>query len=443
VDQDRRARRVKRTGDLGAQAARAPGDEGNLSGEREWRFVAHRVRIHNLDFCARAMLPLDFVPLSNDEQAHEARLRAHIAAAIDTAGGWLGFDQFMSLALYAPGLGYYAAGAHKLGAGGDFVTAPELSPVFGRCLGAECSRVLSALGGGDVLEIGAGTGALAEEILQAMAESGCLPDRYWILETSPDLRERQQARLDRLPAAIRARVMWLDRPPEQAFQGMVLANEVLDALPVVRVCGNEASVDELGVIRDGGHFRASPRPASPALTSLLAQRGIHLTPGQHAEVCPTINSWLAEVTRCLSRGVALFVDYGDTRARLYTAERMHGTLVAFHRHRLHQDPFVHLGLQDITAWVDFTAVAEAGLAAGMEVAGYTTQGCYLLACGFEGHLASLRARLAADREPLAARAALRLVMPHDMGERFKCIALTRHYEGDLLGFQIRDFTDQL
>jgi SAM-dependent MidA family methyltransferase len=389
------------------------------------------------------MLPLDLAPLSDVEQAHEARVRAHIAAAIDAAGGWLGFDQFMALALYAPGLGYYAAGAHKLGAGGDFVTVPELSPVFGRCLGTECRGVLSSLGGGGVLEIGAGTGALAEEILQTLAESGCLPEQYWILETSPDLRERQRVRLGRLPAHIRSRVVWLDRPPEMAFQGVVLANEVIDALPVVRVCGDAAGIAEMGVVEDAGQFRASPRPASSALKSLMVQRGIHLAPGQQAEVCPTLEGWLAEVTRCLSRGVALFIDYGDARTRLYTPERAHGTLAAFHRHRIHQDPFIHLGLQDITAWVDFTAVAEAGLAAGLEVAGYTTQGCYLLGCGFENHLADLRARLPADREPLAARAALRLVLPHDMGERFKCVALTRDYDDDLLGFQIRDFTDHL
>jgi SAM-dependent MidA family methyltransferase len=389
------------------------------------------------------MLTVDLVPLSETEQNHEARVRAHIVDAIDAAGGWLPFDRFMAAALYAPGLGYYAAGAHKLGVGGDFVTAPELSPVFGRCLGSECGRILRALDGGDILEIGAGTGALAEQVMHTLAEADALPAHYWILETSPDLRQRQHSRLDRLPPEWRSRIAWLDAPPAAAFRGVILANEVIDALPIARIRGSTTGLQEVGVVREGATLRDASRPVSAAVRACVQQRGISLAAEQDAEVCCLLSDWVDEVTRSLSRGVALFIDYGDVRSRLYAADRAHGTLVAFHRHRIHNDPYIHLGLQDLTAWVDFTAVAEAGAAAGFEVAGYTTQSCFLLGCGFERHLAAYKAQLDADHEPLAARAALRLVLPHDMGERFKCIALSRDYEFELAGFSVRDFTDQL
>ena len=389
------------------------------------------------------MPPTELLPLTDAERAHERRVRAKIAAAIEAAGGWLPFEDFMGLALYAPGLGYYAAGAHKLGAGGDFVTAPELSPVFGRCLAEACATVLTGLDGGDVLEIGAGTGALAEEVLLGLQDVGQLPHHYRILETSPDLRERQRTRLSRLPTALSSRVTWLDVPPEAPFRGVVLANEVLDALPVARLRGNPQGVSTLGVVLEGSHLREMARPASRTTLALLAHQNIRLAPDQEAEVCPSLAHWLVTVTQTLASGVALFIDYGESRARLYGLDRPQGTFVAFHRHRMHNDPYINLGLQDLTAWVDFTAVAEAALEANLEVAGYTTQACFLLACGFEKHLAALRARLPDTHEPLAARAALRLVLPNDMGERFKCMALTRDYDGPLSGFAIKDVTDSL
>lgn len=389
------------------------------------------------------MLPLNLVPLSDTERAHEARVRDCVVAAIHGAGGWLPFERFMDLVLYAPGLGYYAAGAHKLGAGGDFVTAPEVSPVFGRCLAEECGRVLTALGGGDVMEIGAGTGALAETLLTSLAATGSLPLRYRILDTSPDLRERQRDRLQGLPEALRSRVVWLDRPPHEAWTGVIVANEVLDALPVARVRGSAGGPLELGVTWDADRLTEGARPASTELKALLDERGIGLAEGQEADVCPTLQGWLSAVTGTWAAGVAFFVDYGDSRRNLYTPARPRGTLVAFHRHRQHNDPYVNLGLQDLTAWVDFTGVAEAADAQGLTVEGYTSQACFLLGNGFERHLAALRAELDPGREPLAARAALRLVLPHDMGERFKCMALSRQYRGALGGFSIRDFTATL
>ena len=389
------------------------------------------------------LIPLELAPLSAAEAAHEAQVVAAVRAAQDAAGGWLPFSRFMELALYAPGLGYYAAGAQKLGAGGDYVTAPELSPVFARCLASQCAEVLSTLGGGEILEIGAGTGALAAELLAELGRQGRLPSRYRILETSPELRRRQQATLASLPDAQGARIDWLDAPPAAPFAGVVLGNEVLDALPVERFRIDDGRVEAQGVAWSGRRFEWAARPADAALTAEVAALGVTLAAGYESELCPMLGPWLAAVTAPLVAGVVLLADYGLVRAAYYAPGRDGGTLACFHRQRCHHDPFVNVGLQDLTAWVDFTRVAEAGLALGFAVAGYTTQAHFLLANGFERHLAALRSTLAAGREPLAAGAALRLVLPAEMGERFKCIALARRYQRPLAGFALRDFAATL
>jgi SAM-dependent MidA family methyltransferase len=389
------------------------------------------------------MIPLPLAPLSPQEADHEARVVAHIRAELAAAGGWLPFGRYMELALYAPGLGYYTAGAHKVGAGGDFVTAPELSPVFGRCVASQVGEVLAALGGGDVVEIGAGTGALAAELLGELERQGQLPRRYRILETSADFRARQRAALARLPERLTARVEWLERPPDAPLRGVLLANEVLDALPVERFRIATAGVEALGVGLDGGRFAWVARPAGAELAAAVAALGVDLAPGYASELCLVLAPWLESVAAPLAAGVVLLIDYGYPRSAYYGPSRAGGTLGCFHRQRRHDDPFVNVGLQDLTAWVDFTRVAEAGLAAGLEVAGYTTQAHFLLANGFEHHLATLRASLPAEREPLAAPAAARLVLPSEMGERFKCIALTRDYAAPLSGFALRDFTATL
>jgi SAM-dependent MidA family methyltransferase len=389
------------------------------------------------------LTPLELAPLSADERAHEARVIAVIRAALAQAGGWLSFARYMDLALYAPGLGYYVAGAHKLGTGGDFVTAPELSPVFAHCLAGEVGAVLAALGGGDIVEIGAGSGALAADLLTALAEDGRLPDRYRILETSPDLRARQQARIGALPMALAGRVEWLDRIPTTPFRGALLSNEVLDALPVERFRIRGAGVEALGVAWNGARFHWAPAPADAALCTAVAALGMDLPDGYVGELCPGLGAWLDSVTAPLAAGVALLVDYGYARAEYYAPWRDGGTLGCFHRHRRHDDPFIHVGLQDLTAWVDYTAVAEAALAAGLEVAGFTTQAHFLLANGFEARLAAHRASLDEAGAVAAGQAARRLLMPAEMGERFKCIALSRDYAAPLRGFALRDFTATL
>jgi SAM-dependent MidA family methyltransferase len=390
-----------------------------------------------------AMIPVDLPPLTPDEAEHEVRVRSIVDAAIRSAGGFLPFDAYQELVLYGPGIGYYAAGAHKLGAGGDFMTAPELSPVFAQCLASECAGVLRNLGGGDILELGAGTGALAADVLSALAREGRLPERYRILEVSPDLRARQRARLAAMDPSVADRVEWLDRLPDGSFRGILLANEVLDALPVARFRVAAEGVAELGITSEAGRWNVVSRPAPARLTEAVRALGIDFALGYESEICLGLAPWLESVTAPLSAGIALFIDYGYNRREYYAAHRSRGTLACFHRHRIHDDVLVRPGLQDITAWVDWTRVAESALEAGLNLAGYTTQSLYLLGAGFDRRIASLQEASSDDEAALKVRAAMRLVMPTDMGERFKCMVLSRNYEVALAGFSVRDLTATL
>src|SRR5580698_2047216 len=238
--------------------------------------------------------------LGLEERAHVERMRERIAAEIDAAGGWIGFDRYMELALYAPGLGYYSAGAHKLGPGGDFTTAPEVSRLFGGCVARQCAEILGALGGGSMLEIGAGSGRLAGDVLSRLESLGQLPQQYWILEISADLRDRQQRHLARRLPHLAGRIRWLDHPPGDSFDGVVLANEVLDALPVKRFRWTSSGVEEFGVaIRDGG-FAWAPRRADAAVAEAcrrLAQTSGAWDEGYVSEYCPRQSAWTHSVTR--------------------------------------------------------------------------------------------------------------------------------------------------
>jgi SAM-dependent MidA family methyltransferase len=376
--------------------------------------------------------------LTTDEQAHAARVLDAIRARIAAAGGALPFAEFMSLALYAPGLGYYSAGARKFGAGGDFTTAPEISPLFGRCLARQCREVL-AVTGGSILEFGAGTGALAATVLESLAALGALPERYFILEVSGDLRARQQEKLARLDPALARRVAWLDHLPDVALPGVVLANEVLDALPCERFVMRGGRARRLGVgAGPGGALREVELDEWLGLPEGLEAHA--LPDGYRGELCPSLHPWVASVAACLGRGLVLACDYGLPRGALYHPDRTEGTLLCHFRHRAHGEPFARIGLQDITAWVDFTAVAEAAVDAGLEVAGFTTQAALLLALGIERDVAG-----EADGTARYARAAeaRQLLMPDEMGESFKAIALTRGLDLPLSGFALQDLRRQL
>jgi SAM-dependent MidA family methyltransferase len=316
-----------------------------------------------------------------------ARLAERIRAEIAAAGGLLPFDRFMDLALYAPGLGYYVAGAVKLGRDGDFVTAPEISPLFGRCLAAQCAEVLERLGGGDLLELGAGTGALAVEVLQALEHRDALPERYLILEPSPDLQERQQSLIrERIPH-LEERCAWLTRLP-RTLRGVVLANEVLDAMPVHRFSiRDDGGIDEVFVTERAAIFLEVTAPVrSPGLADAVAAlqaEGFAQAPGYGSEINLRLPPWLKALGLSLDAGLVLLVDYGYPRAAYYQPDRTMGTLMCHLRHQAHDDPYTHIGLQDITAHVDFTAVAEAGVAAGFDLAGFTTQAHFLIGCGID------------------------------------------------------------
>jgi SAM-dependent MidA family methyltransferase len=376
---------------------------------------------------------------------HSALARAHLMSEINAAGGWLSFERFMDLALYAPGLGYYSGGARKLGADGDFTTAPEVSRLFGACVAVQCAEVFSELHSGHVLEIGAGSGRLAADILTRLETEGRLPERYSILEISADLRERQRAYLgQRLPHLL-ARVHWLDRPPEQPFEGVILANEVLDALPVARFRWSHGAVDEMGVAVSRGEFIWAARRANAAMTRIsneLSARGDPWDEGYTSEFCPRMGAWVKSVTQPLARGAVLWFDYGLPRAQYYLPERRDGTLVCHYRHRMSSDPFVHIGLQDITAWVDFTRVAEAGRDAGLELAGFTTQAHFLAGLGVDREM---RLAAAGDENLFArlANQARQLLLPGEMGERFKVMACLRSMDLPLSGFELLDLRHTL
>jgi SAM-dependent MidA family methyltransferase len=383
--------------------------------------------------------------LSPDEQRHSEAVTALIRTELTRAGGWLSFERFMELALYAPGLGYYSAGSWKLGSGGDFVTAPEVSELFGHCVAQQCAQVLRATGGGEILELGAGTGSLAASILRALDAEGVLPERYAILEVSGDLAARQRARLDALPSHLRARLVWLERLPPAPLTGLMLANEVADALPVRRFTLRGGAVHELGVaLAPGGTLQDARRPPDAALAEACAAMfgaPPRLLPdGYTSEVSLRIAPWIASLAGCLERGVVLLFDYGLPRAHYYHEQRVAGTLRCHFRQRAHDDPFVNVGVQDITAWVDFTRLAEAAAGAGLEVSGFATQAAVLLALGLERAVAAApdavsRARLAGE--------ARRLIMPEEMGEAFKVMALTRGYPTPLAGFSLQDLRRQL
>ena len=382
--------------------------------------------------------------LDPEERRHSEAVAALVRTELADAGGWLSFERFMELVLYAPGLGYYSAGSRKLGRDGDFVTAPEMSELFGRCVAAQCAPVLRATGG-EILELGAGTGSLAAAILAALDVQGVLPERYAILEVSGDLAARQRARLDALPTHLRARVEWCERLPQAPLRGVILANEVADALPVRRFRLRAGAVHDLGVARASGDaLQAAEAAPDAALAQVCAAMfgapARSLPDGYTSEVNLRVGPWIATLGECLERGIMLLADYGLPRAHYYHAQRVAGTLRCHFRQRAHDDPFVNLGMQDISAWVDFTRVAEAASLAGLEVSGFATQAAFLLALGLERAVAAApdapsRARLAGE--------ARRLVMPEEMGEAFKVMALTRGYEAPLGGFSLQDLRGSL
>jgi SAM-dependent MidA family methyltransferase len=371
---------------------------------------------------------------SPEQLAHSAALVSVVHDEIAASDGWLPFSRYMELALYAPGLGYYSAGSAKFGAAGDFVTAPEISALFGHTLARQVAQVLRQTGG-DVLELGAGTGRLAVQILQELQSENTLPERYCILEVSAYLREVQRETLAReLSPELASRVVWLEALPERMV-GCVVGNEVLDALPVHVLSYREAGWHERGVGVEAGCFVWRERPASPELVASGERCG--MTMGMTSEICPAALALVASLAERLIYGAVLLIDYGFPRHEYYHPQRSQGTLMCHYRHYAHDDPFLYPGLQDITAHVDFTAVAEAALASGLEVSGYATQAQFLINAGITEVLSRIPPQDAARYLPLAAQAQ-KLLSPAEMGELFKVIALGKGLTKPLAGFSRGD-----
>jgi SAM-dependent MidA family methyltransferase len=388
-------------------------------------------------------MPSD-LPLPGPEaRAISDVLLEKIKDAIERRGGCLPFDCYMNMALYEPGLGYYSNGLTPFGEQGDFVTAPESGGLFARCLARSLASVLQQVDNGCVLELGAGSGALARVLLPELHSLGVSPERYYILERSAAMRALQQEALQSLPEAA-ARVAWLDALPEQPINGVVFGNEVADALPVSRFRWRDDQVGALGVsCADGklswcdGDAGGDMQETVRRLAAANDWRGEYVS-----EYCPGLHAWVRGLCDCLGQGALLLIDYGYGRAEYYHPQRSMGTLLCHYRHRAHADALRFPGLQDITAFVDFTAIAEAATDAGMRLTGYSSQAQFLVACGID--------RLLAAADPADTRSFLqltneakRLMLPGEMGERFKCIALSRDLNHDVVGFGLRDLRGRL
>ena len=358
--------------------------------------------------------------------AHSAAAAAHIRGLMDAGGGSISFAEFMQAALYAPALGYYVAGARKLGRGGDFVTAPEISPLFGRVLARLAAPVLDRAGG-DIFELGAGSGALAVSMLRKLDELESLPDRYLILEISPDLRERQQELLVAEVPALADRVHWLSVLPE-SFVGVVIANEVADALPVERFRIRSGKVEQARVTYDAGRFVWRFAKAPENLETLVRQiegdLGGVLPEGYVSEVSPGLVTWVGDLAAATREGLMLLIDYGVSRREYYAADRSSGWLRCHFRHHAHDDPLVLPGIQDLTAWVDFSAAAGAAQRAGMRVCAYLTQAHLLIGGGLEQELEDFDNLAIVEQVRLSGQVKL-LTLPAEMGENFKCLMLSR------------------
>ena len=365
---------------------------------------------------------------------HSARLLDRIAADIRGAGGWISFARYMDLALHAPGLGYYASGARKFGASGDFITAPELSPLFGQALAEQVAQLMS-LCGGQIIEVGPGSGALAVELLLELERRGALPERYGLLELSGELRARQQATLTARCPHLAGRATWLEHLPGR-YSGLVIANEVLDAMPVHRLAWYDDEIMDRGIaLDDHGALCWEERPATGAL--LAAARALSVEPPYRSEIGLAARAWVGSWGQILERGALLLIDYGFPAREFYHPQRGTGTLMCHYRHHAHDDPLFLPGLNDITAHIDFTAVAEAGTSRGLELCGYTSQAQFLLNCGLTDILGRTSPEEAAVYCRLAA-GVQRLISPAEMGELFKVIAVGRGIDEPLVGFVCGD-----
>ena len=382
------------------------------------------------------------LPVPGEEAlAHHHRVKTHLIKKIQSSKeGHIPFYDFMADTLYAPGLGYYQVGTEKFGEQGDFITAPVLSPLFGYCIGNQCAEVFKQLESPMILEFGAGTGALAGNILSQLEKLHQLPTHYYILEPSPTLQQQQQQYLQEHVPHLWQRVQWIHELPTSGCEGVIIANEVLDAMAVHRFQINDHHHEEWCVtVDDEGEFQwllnSASEELNQAIDGIQQQLSHPMASGYTSEYNPMVTGWINSLNDCLSKGMVLLIDYGFPREEYYHPQRSTGTLMCHYRHYAHGDPFLWVGLQDITSHVDFTAVAESAINQDLSVAGFTHQGGFLLGCGIDRLLESNTQ----DKHYLAmAQQVKRLTLPHEMGELFKVMALTRGIHGPLMGFRLFD-----
>lgn len=382
--------------------------------------------------------PSGLPPPSPEAVAHGFLLADVILQAIEKNQGKITFEQFMELALYAPGLGYYSAGSHKIGAQGDFITAPEISPLFSYAVARQCEEILGLLNGGDILEFGGGSGQMALDILSYLRKRQALPRHYFILETSAQLQARQRETFEKCDPDLLACVQWISSLPCN-FQGIMLANEVLDAFPVHRFLIQQKGVQEYYVEYQNNKFIwATHAPSSERLKEeILCIKRDFLSDARvyTSEINLRAAAWINSLNDSLAKGVILLIDYGFPRPIYYHPQRLSGTLMCHYRHRSHPDPLILIGLQDITAHVDFSFVAECAQKIGLAIGGYTAQGAFLLQCGLL-ELADIPLNTV-ERISISRQIQI-LTMPHEMGELFKVLLLSKNIEGEFLGFSNRN-----
>ena len=388
---------------------------------------------------------MDKPVLGMEEQQLADQLDKNIRAAVKRSDNLLPFDQFMEMALYEPGLGYYVNGRRKFGVGGDFVTAPEISPLFSRCMAVQCAQVLAEVEQGDVLEIGAGSGRMATDILLQLEAMQALPERYLILEVSPDLQLSQKETLQADAPHLLEKVEWLQTLPDAGFKGVVVANELMDAMPVHRFSWHEGEVQELFVSaqEDGLVLKwADVRSQQLNNEVLSLVERYRVEDGYESEINLRLKPWFDALAERLEQAAIILIDYGYSGAEYYLPERDKGTLICHFRHRAHADALMYPGMQDITANVDFTAAAQAAFDNGFEIQGFTTQAHFLIDTGLD--------RFVAESDPTDIRVHTELVqeikkltMPGEMGERFKVLGVSKGLDVSLMGFSSRNLVDRL
>jgi len=384
--------------------------------------------------------------LSDDEKNHLKHAENVIKKAIVENNGKIPFDQFMNMALYEPGVGYYVSGTQKFGAGGDFITAPEISPLFSQCLAQQCAQVLDELKQeniqSDILEFGAGSGTMASHILLELNNTDNLPKNYLILEPSPELQNRQKQTIEKNAPQLLNLVSWLDRLPTN-FNGIMIGNEILDAMPVSRFKKEDTGLEEMFITLDEGKLTEtwfkSDNTALIKVVAEIEKNHDEFKPGYESEINPQIQSWLKAIDKSLNKGAIILIDYGYEESAYYHQDRYMGTLICHFRHQAHDNTTILCGLQDLTANVNFTEIARSSVDTNLSLSGYTTQTHFLMSCGLEHYIGAYDPEHEKSYIPMI-QGVKKLTLPNEMGERFKVIGLSKNIKGDLVGFSLRDLS---